>query len=455
MYTLEGGDFQALGSSDFPATEFFLHLANGTRSFHNREFEEAISEWEEAATLRPDFVGMKNIPGSLPFRSSLDDVPLVGLLYAVSSHAQTGVGIVRGEYAYKEIFFKEGWIVSARTTKSEERIGNFLLKSNLISPFNLEVMASQAKKSGARLGKFLVMRGVLLEKELLDLLEFQIQEILCDLFSWKEGEFYFTEGEVGDEDVVVSYTPLDVALFAARRALDCSAFRRMFPHNNVILYIPPSINRGRVKVIKELNANEEFIFSLIDGNRSIDQLIKFSGNDEVSVINILYRLASKGWVNKLRDIDTYGDTELEEISRFVRTFLDVFRLAVEGLRNELGVGVKEVLGRAWEGLEVDSRKIFQGIAMDEDTPPDEGKILENISIHYPDPSDRLIFIDGFYTLINNILEETSRILGMNLTKRVISDINKVRLDIFRFYIDSPIKKRVLEAFDAMVAQFPL
>jgi len=447
-------DFQSLGSSDFPATKFFMHLSNGTKFFRNKEFEKAISEWEEAAKLRPDSVRIKRMPGSVLFRSSLDDVPLVGLLYAVSSNAQTGVAIVRSEYAFKEIFFKEGWIVFARTTKSEERIGNFLTKRGLISPSNLERMAARAKKDGVKLGRFLVMKGLLTEKELHELLDFQIKEILCDLFSWKEGEFYFAEKGIDEEDEVVSYTPLDLALLAARRALDFATFRKMIPHNKVIFRIPPYIEKDKAKVMEKLDANEKFIFSLIDGSRNIDQLIKFSGNDEISTINILYRLVLMGLIKKSRDIGTYEDVEFKEVSRFLRTFLEVLRLVVDSLNKELGAKAKDVLDKARKGLGEDYRKIFHGIPMDKDIPLDVNKVLKNISLYYPDPSQRLVFIDGFHEFISNILHEMNRILGKNVTNRVVSEIDKVRVDIFRFYTDSPIKRRVLGALDKIVAQFP-
>jgi hypothetical protein len=92
--------------------------------------------------------------------------------------------------------------------------------------------------------------------------------------------------------------------------------------------------------------------------------------------------------------------------------------------------------------------------MKKDLPPDENQILKNISLYYPDPADRLIFIDGFYALIRNILQEMANILGMPLTKRLIAEIGRIRWDIYRFYTDSPMKSKVLESFDKIVAQYP-
>jgi len=448
------GDVRNIHSSDFSATDFFLHLSEGTKFFRDKEFEKAISEWEEAAKMRPDYESTIRILGSVSYQGSLADFPLVGLFYAISSNFETGVAIVRNEHSHKEVYFKDGWIVFARTTKFEERLGNLLVKRRLISQSQVENIAVQAKKKGVKLGRFLLDNGLLSKKELREMLDFQNKEILCDLFSWKEGEFYFVEKKIDEEDAVVSYTPLDMALFAARRALDFVTFRKMVPHNKVIFEIPPYIEKTRAKIVKELDTNETFIFSLIDGNRNIDQLIKFSGDDEIFTINMLHRLLLMGLIKKSqKDSDgIYEDTEFEELSQFLKTLLEIFRLVVDELRKELGVMAEEVLDRAKENLGEDYDRIFHGISQDMDISADTNKILKNISVNYPNPFDRLMFIDGFHGLMSNILQEMRNILGIPLTQKVIAEIGKVRGDVFRLSTDSPAKSKVVVALDKLMAQ---
>jgi hypothetical protein len=450
----ERQDFQSLKTTDFTATKFFQHLSNGTTFFQNKEYERAITEWQETAKRRPTAEDLPIVTKAAAFRSRLDDVPLLGLLYALFSGTQTGVATVVSNAVQKEIVFKDGWIVSARTTQSEERLGNFLLQRELITSSSLEDMAARAKEDGMRLGTFLVKAGLLTRKELNELLDFQVKEILSELFSWKEGEFYFEKQAVGEEDVVASYTPLDIALFAARRSLDFATFRRMIPNNKIIFRVPSYIERDKERAMEELDANERFIFSLIDGHRNVAQLVKFSGDDEISVINILYRLVLMGLIKKTRDIGIYEDKEYGEVTRFLRTFIEVFRLVLEALRKELGARTKGVIKKAMDQLAKDYSPLFSGVTLEKDLPLDEQKILKNISAYYPNPSDRLVFIDGFYALITNILTEMVTILGLPLTKRIIADIGKVRWDIYRFYTDSLIKRKVLDAFDKIVAQYP-
>jgi hypothetical protein len=449
----ETSDIRSFRSSDFPATDFFLHLSEGTKFFRDKNFEKAISEWEEAAKIRPDYDSTMRILGSVSYKGkgSLGDFPLVALFYALSSNFQTGVAIVHNGHAHKEVYFKEGWIVFARTNKSEERIGNLLVKRKLVSQSHIDKMVVEAKKKGEKLGSFLVENGLLLKKELREVLDLQIKEILCDLLSWKEGEFYFVEQEVDDGDVAVNYTPLDIALFAARSALDFSAFRKIVPDNQVIFHIPPYIENAKAKIVEELDANETFIFSLIDGKRNIDHLIKFSGGDEMFTINILHRLFLMGFIEKSKDSGTiYDDTEFEELSQFLKTLLEVFRLVVDELRKELGVMAEEVLERGKKSLGEDYGKIFHGISPDGDVATDTNKILKNIAVNYPNPSDRLIFIDGFHGLMSNTLQEMRQILGTPLMKKVVTEIAKVRADVHRFCANSPAKSKVLDALDKLV-----
>ena len=446
-------NIRSLHPGDFPTTEFFLHLSTGTKFFRNMQFERAINEWEEAAKIRPDSASAMEILGSVFYQGNLDDVPLVGLFYAISSNCETGVAIIRRDEIQKEVFFKEGWIVSVRTNKVEERLGNYLVKRKLVTQSQVDHMAVEAKKKDVKLGQFLVDNGMIMKKELRELLDFQIKEILCELFRWQEGEFYFFEKDVDEEEVVVNYTPLDIALFAARRALDFTTFRKMIPHNKIICRIPPHIEKAKTKIMEELDANEKFFFFLIDGKRNIDQLIKFSGDDEIFAIDILHRLLLMGLIEKSDDSGTYADKEFEELSHFLKIFSEIFGLTMVELKKELGVMAEKVLQTAKEKLREDYGKIFHGLSLDGNFALDTNKILKNISLNYPDPSERLVFVEGFYNLISHILGEMRHILGRPVTKTAVSEIEKTREYAATFFPASPAKSKVVETLDSLVAQF--
>jgi len=118
------------------------------------------------------------------------------------------------------------------------------------------------------------------------------------------------------------------------------------------------------------------------------------------------------------------------------------------------VMAEEALDRAKGNLQDGYDQMFHGISLDGDLSLDANKILKNISVSYPSPSDRLIFIDGAFGIINNLLQEMRQFLGMPLTKKMIAEIDKVRGDIFKFYPESPVKSKVLDALAKLTVQFP-
>jgi hypothetical protein len=123
------------------------------------------------------------------------------------------------------------------------------------------------------------------------------------------------------------------------------------------------------------------------------------------------------------------------------------------LKKELGVMAEKVLEKAKENLHQDYAKIFYGISLDGNFALDTNKILKNISLNYPDPTDRLMFIDGFSSLISYVLVEMQYILGSPVTKTVATEIRKAKDYAASFFPSSPAKNKVVEAFDNLAARF--
>jgi hypothetical protein len=183
----------------------------------------------------------------------------------------TGISVVKAKEISKKLVFQGGLIISAATTIKNERIGNFILKRSDLASERLEELVMEAKKNGEKLGGYLVKRGFLSSKTLRQLLALQVEEIVSDIFFWQKGQFYFIESPI-NEEVITGYAPLKIALIAAHRGLNFTRFREQIPNNKIIFRLSPYIEEERGKIIKRLDANEQFIFSLIDGVRNIDQL---------------------------------------------------------------------------------------------------------------------------------------------------------------------------------------
>ncbi len=295
---------------------------------------------------------MEKIDGRICYGSLLEKVPFLFLLYLIYINRITGIGVVKTDGISKNLVFSKGLLVSAATTRKEERLGNFVLRrrnGNVVTPETLEQLAKEARKQGKRLGSYLVERRLLSPKALQELLALQVEEILSDTFFWKKGRFYFLEKSISGEELV-NYAPLKIALIAAQRRFRFTRFRKETPDNKIVFRPSPYAEKEKEEIMERLNANEQFILSLTDGTRNIDQLIKFSGADEVSVLNILYRLSVMGLVRRTKEVGEYEDKEFMEMSQILKMLFEVFNVITSELFYELGLQGKEMITKSAEGF---------------------------------------------------------------------------------------------------------
>jgi hypothetical protein len=382
----------------------------------------------------------------------LEELPFLFFLYAVYINKVTGIGLMKHEGESKKILFKNGVVIFAATTQKESRIGNFVLKRKNLAPEQLERFVGEAKRRGEKLGKHLVDTGIISSKVLQEVLTLQAKEILGDCLFRKKGHFYFAEKPI-DEEIIVTYSPLKCALIAAQRGFNFARFRKAIPNNTVVFRPSPYVEEDKEKIIEKLNANEEFVLSLIDGVRNVEQLGKFSGAGEVSLMNILFRLSAMGLIRKTKEVGEYEDKEFEEISSFLRVFFKVYAVITADLFREMGKRGKEIIQTARVNLNPDHQVVFIDVPLDEPDKLDIKPFLRNMASYFPSPKHRMVFMDAFYGLFVNILDALARFLGKGLTKEAVGALNRKKEDLKAFSMASPMKNRSLEILETIVQKY--
>jgi hypothetical protein len=438
-----------LRKEEFPLHPFFDHLAKGSEYYQSSDFERASEEWSAAGRMPfSEIVPLRRVDGRVCCGVQLDDVPFITFFYAVYTNKLDGVGVVRSEGKARKILFSNGRIIRAGTTRSEERIGQFILKRQHLSPEDLNRFAGQARAAGVRLGQFMMEKGFLTMRDLQEVLALQVEEILGDVLTWRRGIFYVLEGDVRQE-IGVSYTPMRFAMSLARRGFHFSDFRNRIPSNKTIFRHSPYVESTRGELVTGLSVNEQFIYSLIDGTRNIEQLILFSGADEVSVINILYKLSSLGLLRRTKEVIEYEDAEFVELSKVLEVLFEVHRIITAELLGEMGRAGRKVIEDARDKLDSRLGAVFDGIDLQNPENLTTGAILRNLYRNYPSPEQRTVFIDAFSGLFQSILGEMREFLGHAPMRSTGGRIKTKIGDIERFAGDSLLKDRLLDALDTI------
>ncbi|UCH94200.1 MAG: DnaJ domain-containing protein [Candidatus Aminicenantes bacterium] len=116
-------------------------------------------------------------------------VPL--MLKKILKDKSNGELIVAGKNFTRNLFFKKGDLIFAKTDVIEERLGEILFKIGKINRQQYQDIAKLIKKSSDRIGKILVQDKILNQRDLFFALIYQLRTIATSLFSLVSGEWNF------------------------------------------------------------------------------------------------------------------------------------------------------------------------------------------------------------------------------------------------------------------------
>ena len=439
-----------LKRNSFPAHSFFDHLLRGTEYFQGREFERAAEEWGAAGWLNyltP--INLKRHGGRIFCGGYIHEVPFLFFLYAVYTNKADGIGAIKTDGICKNLVFNQGRLVRAATTLQDERIGHLIVKKHQLSSSTLDRLINDSKKQGKRIGQFLVEKGLLSEDALREFLIQQADQILVDIFHWQKGYFYFFERPI-IEDLIVNYDPLNLTRIATYSGISFPEFRQKILSMKTIFRLSPYAEMKREEIMRKLTDKFKFIFSLVDGIRSIEQLARFSGLDPATTLDILYRLNTDGIIRQSREIIEYEDKQFNEISNVLDTLLEIYTFISHMLFFELGAKAEDVIRESQLHLTRMHNSTFVDIPLEKPDEVTKDMILRNIAHYYPELDTRILFIEGFYALFEHLQAAIEKYLGRRLAEQAAGKIKTEIKNIERYAKETALRSHLLETFDKMV-----
>ena len=227
----------------------------------------------------------------MALEGNLKDLSLIGILQLISGERMTGVLKLwrKGEEAY--VGFEDGQITGAFWQKggAQESLDLYLVKSGMVSKELFDSAARIREETGESIVTVLVRNRHLDEDRLKEIIRFKIQEVLDELFSWKEGEFHFALDER-----VYKKSALEVLLNTEGVILEGA--RRIDEWPRIIKAIPS----GELVFKKKVDAKLEFdftpeskrVYDLIDGTRTVNDIIEYSGLGKFRTYSNIFDLLS-------------------------------------------------------------------------------------------------------------------------------------------------------------------
>jgi uncharacterized protein DUF4388 len=229
---------------------------------------------------------------------TLKTMSLPDLLQWAGGGRKTGTLILKDDSLEKRIYFQDGAIVGSSSNDTREFLGQFVLSEGLITEQQLKDCFDLQAQTKVMLGRILVRKGLLSEAKVVEILRLKAEETIYSLFLWSDASFQFGDNELPPGDQVLISIKVDDVLMEGLRRYDTSKqIRQILPHNLVVL------GRTKTPLPPELRSKAfPFrIYGLVDGQRTIADIILEAHATEFNVCQVLSALTQKGYLGIMKD----------------------------------------------------------------------------------------------------------------------------------------------------------
>ncbi|RMH14984.1 MAG: DUF4388 domain-containing protein [Gemmatimonadetes bacterium] len=291
----------------------------------------------------------------MAIEGSIADVSLADICQLLAMGRKTGCLAITDRSNFGYIYFDNGRVVYASVVNRPDRLGELLVKNDVITREHLsQAMERQAHEKGKRLGEILVEMGAVSQDDLDRYISLQIEEAVYHLFAWTQGSFHFNPDQRPDDNVFLVSINADALLMeGARRVDEWSLIEKKIPSMDLVFALErdPREEEG-----VELSEHQRRLIPLIDGTRSVEDLVHESGLVEFDTGKALYGLIQGGFAVQVgrRSSEDEGATaaRIEEHLNLGRAFYrsGMIEDAAREFRKALEVDPKQPEARRRLGL---------------------------------------------------------------------------------------------------------
>ncbi len=238
----------------------------------------------------------------------LEGLALPDLLWALCRSGKTGLIHFKHKDAHKTVYLEDGRIVFAASNKTDDRLGELLLRQGRITLAQLEQSVSQMH-DGKRIGTLLVENDALPAEHLVDGVLLQVKRIVLDLFVWEEGEYHFEEGPLPTEELITLNVSTGELLLSGIRSIRSFARIRQSVGTPRTMYRLREDWRDALEGVRLSEGEELLVVRLEQGDESVEGLCREVFLSNFEIYQTLWGLKVLGLVEEKPSLAESGDAE--------------------------------------------------------------------------------------------------------------------------------------------------
>jgi hypothetical protein len=241
----------------------------------------------------------------MALQGTLKDFSITEIIQLIGQQLKTGVLKIQRGKNLVEIYFVDGMIVHVYSNYrgKKDLIGEILVKAQLITEEQLERVLRIQKETLKYLGEILVELGLLTKEDILKVITTQTYETIYDLFWWEDGTFSF------DLKLVESYKKIPFALSTEHVLLNIlrmvdewSEIEKKISSPHLVFKKTQPLEGKATDLLspqslrEKLTSEQELVYQLVDGNRTVQEIIDRSLLGKFNASEILVNLMEMGLI---------------------------------------------------------------------------------------------------------------------------------------------------------------
>ena len=316
----------------------------------------------------------------LTIRGEIETSSVPELLRSMTASAETGILTFQNGDSAKSVYIDQGKVAYATSNDPDERLGESLLLRGKITARQY-VEAGKQIRPGRRLGTILVEMEAIESEELLPAVEYQVKEIILDLFRWTRGDYEFAIKDVDPTRMVpLSFSLENLILEGLRRS---KSWTQVLKGIGDIDAIPVPTGNTELLYKLELTEEEHEVLSHVTGHSTVEQICQMSYLPNFETCRILWALQVLGVVRRggLSDAAT-GPSEREktlDLEDIVEKFNQMFGRVYAFLRGRIGDEVDPLMEKILERVSLEYGALFGGVDLRHYGRADFDQMLANVA----------------------------------------------------------------------------
>jgi hypothetical protein len=218
-------------------------------------------------------------------------IPLAEILQLLQLQRQSGVVRVNNGKASVSIAIRQGFIdfVQARGGPEEYRIGRYFVEKGAVTREQVDELLRTKVAGGALTGEAIVDAGHATAEDLREALAKQSSELVYDVLRWPYGRFSFIR-EPFSAEAEAAKLGLGIAglVLEGFRRVDEWRLMETTIHFDQIVYV--DVTTLGVIGDDKLTRTDKLVLSVVDGARTVNEVIKESAVGSFDAIKSVYQL---------------------------------------------------------------------------------------------------------------------------------------------------------------------